>query len=276
MKIVVKIIAGLLIAAILVVVGFFGYKLYQNGFNFNKTFGIGVSEKLVEEKELTIIKEIDIKFNTSDIEIKPSEDNAIKVAIYSDRDGEHSITEEEGGIVKVSINEKKLKFWKRLFNHRISRVLVYLPKDFEGKINIDGDVGDINIGDYNYSLITAKLNVGDIYIDGAKEANIDLDVGSVKLKNAYSNFNIKVDTGNVRMKEATVLKDSTIDVNIGDVRIEQTNEVKIETKVDVGKEEVTKNYDDKEITLKITVNVGNITVLAPVEEEKKEETKTND
>ena len=60
MKIVVKIIAGLLIAAILVVVGFFGYKLYQNGFNFNKTFGIGVSEKLVEEKELTIIKEIDI------------------------------------------------------------------------------------------------------------------------------------------------------------------------------------------------------------------------
>ena len=74
----------------------------------------------------------------------------------------------------------------------------------------------------------------------------------------------------------TKAKDSTIDVNIGDVRIEQTNEVKIETKVDVGKEEVTKNYDDKEITLKITVNVGNITVLAPVEEEKKEETKTND
>lgn len=276
MRIVVKVIAGLLIAAILVVVGFFGYKLYQNGFDFNKTFGIGVSETLVESKELTVIKEIDINFNTSDIEIKKSEDSNVKIYVYSDREGEHSITEEEGGIVKVSINEKKLKFWKRLFNHRISRVLVYLPIDFEGKINIDGDVGDINIGDYKYSLVTTKLNVGDIYIDGAKEANIDLDVGSVKVKNAYSNFNIKVDTGNVRMKEATILKDSSIDVNVGDVKIEQTNEVKIETKVDVGKEEVVKNYDDKDITLKITVNVGNITVLAPTEEEKKEEKKTND
>ena len=165
MRIVVKVIAGLLIAAILVVVGFFGYKLYQNGFDFNKTFGIGVSETLVESKELTVIKEIDINFNTSDIEIKKSEDSNVKIYVYSDREGEHSITEEEGGIVKVSINEKKLKFWKRLFNHRISRVLVYLPIDFEGKINIDGDVGDINIGDYKYSLVTTKLNVGDIYID---------------------------------------------------------------------------------------------------------------
>ena len=78
------------------------------------------------------------------------------------------------------------------------------------------------------------------------------------------------------MKEATILKDSSIDVNVGDVKIEQTNEVKIETKVDVGKEEVVKNYDDKDITLKITINVGNITVLAPTEEEKKEEKKTND
>lgn len=268
MRVVVKIIAGLLIAAILVVVGFFGYKLYQNGFDFKKTFGIGISERLIDEKEITIAKDIYIRFNTSNVEIKNSEDNKVKVLIYSDREGEHSIREEDG-IVNISINEKKLKFWKRLFNHRISRILVYLPKDFEGKISINGDVGDITLNDYKYAILDTKLNVGDIYVDGIKDATIDLDVGSVKLKNAYSNFNIKVNTGDVRMKEAIILKDSSIDVDIGDVKIEQTNDIKIDTKVDVGKADIAKNNEESQVTLKITCNVGNITVLAPEEEEEK-------
>ena len=269
MKIVVKIIAGLLIIAILAVVGYFGYKLYQNGFDFKKTFGIGVSERLIEEKELGTIKELNIEFNTSDVEIKQSEDEKVKIAIYSDRDGEHSIVEETG-IVKVSINEKKLKFWKRLFNHRISKILVYLPKDFEGKINIIGDVGDITISDYQYAMLNAKLNVGDIYVDGIKEANVILNVGSYKQKMVYSNFNIRVDTGDVRMKEILLLKESNITVSIGDVKIEKTNDIKIESNVEVGKEDIQKNNEGSDITLKVNVKVGDITILAPQEEEKKE------
>ena len=268
MKILVKIIVGLLITAILLVVGYFGYLFYKNGFDFNKTFGIGVSENLIEEKEVEVLKEIDIKFNTSNVEIKHSEDDKYKVMLYSDRVDTHSINVIEGKL-EVSINEKKLKFWKRLFNHKISRILIYVPKDFEGNITIDGDVGDITLDDYRYTVLKTKLNVGDIYVDGIKDATIDLDIGSAKVKNAYSNFNIKVNTGDVRMKEANILVDSSIKVDIGNVIIEETNDININTKVDVGKVDVKRNDEEAFNKLDIEVNVGKITVLAK-EEEKKE------
>ena len=270
MKILVKIIAGVLITAILLVVGYFGYLFYKNGFDFNKTFGIGVSENLIEEKEVEVLKEIDIKFNTSNVEIKHSEDDKYKVMLYSDRVYTHSINVIEGKL-EVSINEKKLKFWKRLFNHKISRILIYVPKDFEGNITIDGDVGDINLDDYRYTVLKTKLNVGDIYVDGIKDATIDLDIGSAKVKNAYSNFNIKVNTGDVRMKEANILVDSSIKVDIGNVIIEETNDIKINTKVDVGKVDVKKNNEEAFNKLDIEVNVGKI-----MKKEKEEEKKEND
>lgn len=272
-RIIFKVIAWILIVAIIAITGYFGYLFYKNDFSFKKTFGIGVSEKLIEEKEIETVKEINIEFNSSDVDIKSSEDEKIKIALYSDREGNHEITlNEEDGTVKVVLNEKKLGFWKRLFNHKVSRILVYLPKDYEGNINIDGNVGDINIDSYQYGIIKAKLNVGDIYVDGIKDASVDLDVGSVKVKNAYSHFDIKVNTGNVHMKEVTVLVDSKIDVDVGNVKVEETNDIKVETKVDAGKANVNVNNTEAEIKLNIKVNVGNINVNEEkkVEEEPKE------
>ena len=272
-RILFKIIAWLLIVAIIAVTGYFGYLFYKNDFSFKKTFGIGVSEKLIEEKEIETLKEINIEFNSSDVDIKQSEDEKIKISLYSDREESHEITlNEEEGIVKIVLKEKKLGFWKRLFNHKVSRVLVYLPKDYEGSINIDGNVGDITLDSYQYGLLKTKLNVGDIYVDGIKDANIDLNVGSVKVKNAYSHFDIKVNTGNVHMKEVAVLVDSTINVDVGNVRVEETNDIKVETKVDTGKANVNINNEEAEIKLNITVRVGNINVNEEkkVEEEPKE------
>ena len=267
MKIIVKIISGLLILAILLVVGYFGYRFYKNGFDFKKTFGIGVSESLVEEKELETIKEINVSFNTGDVSIKPSEDNKTKIMLYSDRNCEHSIVEEEG-IVKVTINEKKLKFLDRIFNHKQSGIVIYLPKDFEGNVNIDGDVGDITMDDYPYVILNIKSNVGDVYVDGIKDGTVDLNVGSVKIKKLYSNCNINIDAGNLRMKEVIILKDSSINVDAGNVTIEETNDIKIEGKVDLGRSNIEKNNEEALNTLKIEVRAGNIDVLAPkVEEE---------
>ena len=268
MKIAVKIIAGLLITAILVVVGYFGYLFYKNDFDFKKMFGIGTSEKLIEEKDIELLKNLEIKFNTGTVDIVPSEDGKIKVMLYSDRECEHSINTEELGTAKIEINEKKLSFFKRIFNHKQARILVYIPSDYEGNIDIDGDVGDINIDNYKYSILNTKLNVGDIYIDGIKEATVDLDAGNLKIKQLFSDMDLKVNAGNIKMKEVTLLKNSNIHVNVGNVTIEETNEIKIEADAKVGTKDIKKSDDKAEISLNIIVDVGNITVLAPSEEKK--------
>ena len=73
------------------------------------------------------------------------------------------------------------------------------------------------------------------------------------------------------MKEATVLVDSSITVDVGSVRIEETNDVKIEGNVDVGKVNVKYNTETALINLNIKTNVGDINVNENkvVEEEKK-------
>ena len=71
------------------------------------------------------------------------------------------------------------------------------------------------------------------------------------------------------MKEANILVDSSIKVDIGNVIIEETNDISINTKVDVGKVDIKKNNEEAFNKLDIEVNVGKITVLAK-EEEKKE------
>ncbi len=309
----IKVVAWLLIVAILGVVGYFGYLLYKNDFSFNKTFGIGVSEKLVEEKEIESLTELQIDYNTAKVEIKKSEDGKIKIEMYCDRDCDHSIDtgkeeiveqqfedetekiveqqledteeineEEETGdkkvaapepsIVKVTLNEKKLKFWKRLFNHKVSRILVYLPEEYEGKVTINGDVGDISVGDYKFMILKTKANVGDIYIDGAKDCDVDLDVGSIKVRTTYSNFNIKLNTGDVRMKEPTVLVNSKIEVDVGNVKIDETNDIKIVGNVEVGKVNINVNNEQSEIELNVKTNVGNINIneSKKTEEEKKD------
>ena len=74
------------------------------------------------------------------------------------------------------------------------------------------------------------------------------------------------------MKEVAVLVDSTINVDVGNVRVEETNDIKVETKVDAGKANVNINNEEAEIKLNITVRVGNINVNEEkkVEEEPKE------
>ena len=147
MKIVVKIISGLLITLILLIVGYFGYRFIKNDFDFNKTFGIGVSDKLIEEKELEVFNNILVDFNTSNVEIKHSIDNNYKVLIYSDHLDSHNIEVNEEG-VKVSLKEKKLRFLDRLFNHKQSLIVIYIPSDYEGNITVNGDVGNLKTDDY--------------------------------------------------------------------------------------------------------------------------------
>jgi predicted nucleotidyltransferase len=271
MKIVVKIISGLLITLILLIVGYFGYRFIKNDFDFNKTFGIGVSDKLIEEKELEVFNNILVDFNTSNVEIKHSIDNNYKVLIYSDHLDSHNIEVNEEG-VKVSLKEKKLRFLDRLFNHKQSLIVIYIPSDYEGNITVNGDVGNIKTDDYQYALIETKINVGDIYVDGIKEGNSDLDVGSIKVKKLYSNCEVKLNAGDVKMKEVTILKDSIITVDAGNISIDEVNDVKIDAEVDLGDKDIEKSNEEALNTLNVVVRAGNITVHS----EKVTEEGTND
>ena len=64
-------------------------------FNFG-SFNIGVggtSKTLVDSKEFTEMKKLDVDFDVADVDVVTSDTESIKVELYSDDPGEYEITE---------------------------------------------------------------------------------------------------------------------------------------------------------------------------------------
>lgn len=206
-------------------------------FNF-RINGIGIasgtSKKLIDEKEITNIKDIDIEANRADIFIKTSETSNIKVELYSDEKVEYEITELDNKIKVVLKYEEKTKF---SFNVKSDKINVYIPANYSNTINIENKTGDIEMEDFSSANIVASLTTGDINIKEVNSATISLTTGDVEIGSAYSvkstattgdfdadtvrSVEVKVTTGDVEVGSVDTIKVST---TTGDIKIGVVNE----------------------------------------------------
>lgn len=186
--------------------------------DFNIGFGTigihsGTSKKLIDEKEITNIKDVDIESDIADIYIKESDNNTIKVELYSDEPGEYEITELDGKIKVVLKTEKKVGF-----NFKNDKINVYIPTNYSNTIYVEGKTGDINMDKFASANITATVTTGDIEIKEVNEAIITLTTGDVEIGSAYSVISTATtgdfDADTVRLLEVTV---TTGDIEVGEV-----------------------------------------------------------
>ena len=272
---------GLTVGLILLLGKGFTFK----GFSFNS-----YSENLVEEKTIDNIKDLDIIANIADTFIEESDDNKIKIELYSEDPEEHSINEEED-IIKTVLKHKKVKF---NFFSKQDKIVIKLPKDYNKKINTDFRTGDLNIesfenaeafiktttGDVKIKKINnaeIELSTGDIEIDYVKDlkakgttGNIDvkevdnievkITTGDVDIERVNNKVEIKTTTGDIKISEATINENSYIEGTTGNVKISKLTGAYIDASAKVGDTKINNNDRTLEHEIKIKTTTGDIKV----------------
>ena len=250
-----------------------------------------VSTNLVDSKEITTLKDLDIKTNVVDISIEENNTNTIKIELYSDYPKNYEITENENNIKVVLEEEKKAGFY--MFK-KVPKVKIFMPVNYNKNIVVNSTVGDVKIASFPNAILKAKLDVGDLKIKQIKNAKANLRIGDVKIErintlttvlktgdikiqnvneliakvqtgdvkidtlNGY--VNIKSTTGDVKIQDATINKNSKIESKVGDVKINNINGCYINAKTNVGDTKVENKERKSDIVLTITNNIGDIKV----------------
>lgn len=266
------------ILAILLIVGF--VYLLQGNYNiFNIQLDFSDSNmELVDTKEAQAdsINNIDFKLYSADVELKKSENENIKVEIYTNKEKNIKVEAIENVFKIEELDEKKSKI---VFNER-KKVIVYVPESYLGEFNIVATSGDINSeidapgnkfnivttsGDIDLNSIGASSIVvtsGDIDINKANDGlKITTTSGDIKISKISKNVDINVTSGDINIDELDIKENSRIEAKSGDVTI--NNNVcncYVEAETNSGDKSINKFDRKSEIELKIKTTSGDISV----------------
>lgn len=266
--------------------------LLNNNSRFYFNFGDTVSDKLVlDETYDTIFDEIKIDSKTSNIEIKNSIDEKIKLVIY----GEEEKLEVNKDNNKLNIKTSEKNCIGFCFNRKIFKIELYLPITYDKKLIIDNNYGDVSVSEFENMEISAKLSAGDINIEKIKSGKIvnnygdikingyskKLDItedcgdvyvsavddikvtnkfGDIKINKVNNSLNIKDDCGDIKIDELDIKKNSSIHNSLGDITLGSTNDIYIDAKTNLGDTKVNTSNKKSDITLTINNSCGDIEV----------------
>ncbi len=282
----------IILSIVMIVLSIFFVGLLQGNFKFNGfKFGLKISNELIldetyEEKFNSIV----IDATISEIFIKRNDTENIKAVIYGEKD--YTNVENNLETLNIKISEKNCIGF--CFNQKSARIEIYLPKEYDGKIDIKNNYGDISIDEFLNANIIVEEDCGDVLILGGNIVKVDNNYGDIEIgesniatinedcgdvsisnindvtvKNSYGDIKIKSvdsylylenDCGDIKLNNINLKKDSYIKNDYGDIEIGNTNEVFIDAKTDLGKVKINNNYHKADIILKIENDCGDIEV----------------
>ena len=197
--------------------------LLNSNFEFNNVrIFSGQSTKLVEEKEINNIKDLNITSNVADIEINESDTNSIKVEFYSDYEEEHNIVENSNDI---EITFKSKKKYGIMFLHKTPVVKIYVPSSYSNDVKINTETSDIKINNLPNSNLDANLKTGDVRIKQIKNANIVLTTGDIDIEKV-TELNSTSTTGDIEIGTINKMVTST---TTGDIKVSNVDSIEAKT-----------------------------------------------
>lgn len=221
-------------------------------------FGIGSKSTNViydNQFELEDIKNIEIREDAGDIIIKEASEDYIKVVLYGD----------DSNDAKVDLNNGKLDIDNthkrtRIFGGRKNEIIIYMPSSYSNEIKVKNDYGNCEITDLENATVDIDCDAGNVEIGKIKNATIKCDYGNIEAKEILNKCEIKADCGNIKIDRISIQENSNIKANLGNVDINNTNDIYIEADVDLGKTNINNNNRNSNITLKVDCDCGNITI----------------
>ena len=215
-----------------------------------------------EEFELTDIKNVNLKTVAATITVKESKDDKVKIEVFSTKEKEVTANVLEDTVSVEYLDQEEHNFTINIgINEVQDEMIVYIPKDYENNILTDTNYGNIS---FDVSLKNASIDIvsdyGNIDIESVKNISIDCDFGNINVKNVYNKLDIETEYGNVNVDNLEINEDSNIVTKYGNVNVEKTNDIRIDTDVNLGSVDVNKNNKEADVSLNIKSEMGFINV----------------
>ena len=294
-----NIIIGLIIfLAVLGVSLVFGMVILLNK-NIDFSFGFNLGSKnmtLVDtyEEDGKNISKVDLNLYSTDVELKESTNDNLKIEYYSNKETANVI-KKDNDRVYIDEEDSHAICIGICSNHR--KTIVYLPGNYSGLINISTRSGDIkslipaienelNIvtssGDVylkNATLVKIGTSSGDVDIGSAHKLVINTSSGDVLIKELVNNLEVetrsgeieinkvdqylKLDTssGDILIDDLAITNNSIIDTSSGDIKIkDNSSNCYIDFKSNSGDAHINKSDRKSDIVLEVKTRSGDIRV----------------
>ena len=237
--------------------------LMNKDINFKLGFNLGPwNLELVDslEEEGSTISKLDLNLYSTDVEIKESNNDNLKIEYYSNKEKDKVIKKDNNTVI---INETESKIVCVGICNSSKKVVVYVPSNYIGSYNIKTSSGDIKS---SIEKIDNKINItstsGDIEIIGkVNTIEIKTTSGDIEVSEITKYLNFYTVSGSVNINTLNILDDSSISTTSGDV-IVKNNESNcyIEFNSISGDRRINKSDRKSDITLKVNTISGDISV----------------
>lgn len=197
------------------------FALFKREFTFN----IGDYEKVELYNETYTLEDVDkleVNIVSTDITIKDSEDDTIKVVINGkeNRKERFSVTNE---FKKLKIEEKTYSTFCFGFCFYNDEIIVYLPKSFNKDINIKGTSSDINVMNSYESKMDIHTVSGEIKVQDTNDIIARTTSGDIDINDAL-NIEVKTASGDVTIRSGKKVK---VETTSGDISVDEAEELEI-------------------------------------------------
>ena len=234
-KILILLIVFLSITGIALVFGMI--LIINKDINFSFGFSLGSHNlKIVDsfDAEAKSISMLDLKVSSTDIELKESTNNNLKIEYLSNKE-DTNVIKKDGNKVYIEEDDFKTICIGICSNQR--KVIVYIPTSYNGNINISSRSGDIassleiienevnvsttsgNIAFNNATNISMTTTSGDISLNNTNMAKLSTTSGDIKITGEVNSLDVTTTSGDVEVKK--INKNANINTTSGDIDITQ-------------------------------------------------------
>lgn len=257
------------IALVLILVFLLNGKMNIKGFTlYEKT-------ELVYEKDFNEeVNNLKIITTNNDVRIEESNQDSINVKVYDRKDAKPEAYVENDTLVIKNKDEVRIGFSFGI--NGSSKIVITVPKDTTYNLNIEGTSSDvdslINLKDVNINVVsgdiklkdsldtTIKTTSGDVELETANKLSINTKSGDMDISSVNSKLTIEAISGDVNIGTLNLDSDSSIKVTSGDVTIDKTNDIYVNTSVVSGDVKINNNNRHAKHELKIKTTSGDIIV----------------
>lgn len=244
----------------------------------------------VFEKET--IDQLEVSTSSTDVWIKHSDTSQIRVVIY-DKKGTKSEVENKEETLRI-LMDRRNNFCLG-FCFRNSKVEIYLPKEYEGKLTVTGTSADVEVETFpnidakirlssgnleaeQFRNLEGKTSSGNISVERmitgdlqASSGNIQVqevdwikaaaNSGNIRITSVYKKMDVSTTSGNITCQEVKLEENSSLSASSGNIKIGYLAEdIYVQADSRSGSIKIKEQDRFAKMELKINTSSGNITV----------------